>query len=230
LSFESYILAPVFGNGWDPEGSGLVAGMRDLQRQRLKLKWQQNDDTELRSRLRSLRQLEVFGFLCFRARPKSTVPWSRLPYSLSMNASPVLSLYRYFVAASRMQHHFEANPVPFEEPQSAKPEDRNRVLELFAGPRGNFMYYWYGSLYAVVEGFQKLQLNDQTIDALLGSPNVNALRRCRNGAFHFRPTYFSARSLKAISTDEFVRWVREVMTAFRSYFDRQPRMDAKERE
>jgi hypothetical protein len=147
-----------------------------------------------------------------------------------MNASPVLSLYRYFVAASRMQHHFEANPVPFEEPQSAKPEDRNRVLELFAGPRGNFMYYWYGSLYAVVEGFQKLQLNDQTIDALLGSPNVNALRRCRNGAFHFRPTYFSARSLKAISTDEFVRWVREVMTAFRSYFDRQPRMDAKERE
>ena len=104
--------------------------------------------------------------------------------------------------------------------------DPDRVLELFAGPRGNFMYYWYGSLYAVVEGFQKLRLSDQSIDALLGSPNVNALRRCRNGAFHFRPTYFSARSLKAISTDEFVRWVREVMDAFRGYFERQPRMDA----
>jgi len=124
-----------------------------------------------------------------------------------------------------MQHHFEANPVPLEEPQSAKGADPDRVLELFAGPRGNFMYYWYGSLYAVVEGFQKLQLSDQSIDALLGSPNVNALRRCRNGAFHFRPTYFSARSLKAISTDEFVRWVREVMDAFRGYFERQPRMD-----
>ena len=57
--------------------------------------------------------------------------------------------------------------------------------------------------------------------ALLGSPNANALRRCRNGAFHFKPTYFSARSLKAISTPDFVKWVRELMTAFRCYFDRE---------
>jgi hypothetical protein len=66
-----------------------------------------------------------------------------------------------------------------------------------------------------------LHLNDQSIEALLGSPYVNALRRCRNGAFHFRPAYFSARSLKAISAPDFVRWVREVMTAFRGYFDRE---------
>jgi hypothetical protein len=139
-----------------------------------------------------------------------------------MSFSPVLSLHHYFVAASRMQHHFESNLVPFEEPQSATVEDPNRpVLELFAGPRGNFMYYWYGSLYVVVEGFRSLHLNDQSIEALLGSTYVNALRRCRNGAFHFKPTYFSARSLKAISTPDFVRWVREVMTAFRSYFDRE---------
>ena len=123
-----------------------------------------------------------------------------------------------------MQHHFESNLVPLEEPQSATQEDPNRVLELFAGPRGNFMYYWYGSLYVVVEGFRKLQLNDQSIDGLLGSPNVNALRRCRNGAFHFRPTYFSSRSLKVIGSVEFVRWVREVMTAFRSYFDREVKL------
>ena len=139
-----------------------------------------------------------------------------------MSVSPVLALHRYFVAASRMQHHFESNLVPFEEPQSAAPEDPNRqALEVFAGPRGNFMYYWYGSLYVVVEGFRSLHLNDQSIAVLLGSPNVNALRRCRNGAFHFRPSYFSARSLKAISKPDFVMWVREVMTAFRGYFDRE---------
>ena len=121
-----------------------------------------------------------------------------------------------------MQHHFESNLVPFEEPQSAAPEDPNRqTLEVFAGPRGNFMYYWYGSLYVVVEGFRSLHLNDQSIATLLDSPNVNALRRCRNGAFHFRPSYFSARSLKAISKPDFVMWVREVMTAFRGYFDRE---------
>lgn len=110
-----------------------------------------------------------------------------------------------------MQHHFESNLAPFEEPHSAAPEDRNRqVLELFAGPRGNFMYYWYGSLYVVVEGFRSLHLTDQGIEALLGSPNANALRRCRNGAFHFKPTYFSARSLKVINAPDFVNWVREV--------------------
>lgn len=120
-----------------------------------------------------------------------------------------------------MQHHFESNLAPFEEPQSATPEDPNRrVLELFAGPRGNFMYYWYGSLYIVVEGFRDLHVNDQSIETLLGSPNINALRRCRNGVFRFRPAYFSARSLKAISAPDFVSWVRELMAAFRGYFDR----------
>jgi hypothetical protein len=139
-----------------------------------------------------------------------------------MSISPVLALHRYFVAASRMQHHFESNLVPFEEPQSATQEDPNRrALEVFAGPRGNFMYYWYGSLYVVIEGFRSLNLNDQSIEALLGSPNVNTLRRCRNGAFHFRPSYFSARSLKPMSKPDFVMWVREVMTAFRGYFDRE---------
>jgi hypothetical protein len=139
-----------------------------------------------------------------------------------MSFSPVLSLHSYFVAASRMQHHFESNLAPFEGPQSAAPEDRNRqALELFGGPRGNFMYYWYGSLYVVIEGFRSLHLTDQGIEALLGSPNANALRRCRNGAFHFKPTYFSARSLKVINAPDFVSWVREVMAAFRNYFDRE---------
>jgi hypothetical protein len=83
------------------------------------------------------------------------------------------------------------------------------------------MYYWYASLYVVVEGFQSLHLNDPTIEALVQSSNANALRRCRNAVFHFRPSYLSARSLKLISAPDFVRWVRELMTAFRAYLDRE---------
>src|SRR5258708_14276090 len=111
-----------------------------------------------------------------------------------------------------MQHHFESNLVPFEEPQSAAPEDPNRqALEVFAGSRGNFMYYWYGSLYVVVEGFRSLHLNDQSITVLLGSPNVNALRGCRNAAFHFQPSYFAARSLTAQTKPHHAIRMREVM-------------------
>ena len=41
-----------------------------------------------------------------------------------------------------MQHHFEPNLVPFENAESAIQEDPNRAaLELFAGPRRNFVYY-----------------------------------------------------------------------------------------
>jgi hypothetical protein len=147
---------------------------------------------------------------------------SRRPYRTGMSSSPVLSLHRYFVVASRMQHHFDSNTVPFEDTQSATKEDPNSaVLELFAGPRGNFMYYWYGSLYVVVEGFQDLHLSDPSIEGLIQSPKANALRRCRNGVFHFRPSYLSARSLKLIGAPDFVGWVRELMTAFRGYFDRE---------
>jgi hypothetical protein len=60
-----------------------------------------------------------------------------------MNASPVLSLYCYFVAASRMQHHFEANPVPFEEPQSAKVADPDRGADSNKGHAFNFQHCDY---------------------------------------------------------------------------------------
>ena len=139
-----------------------------------------------------------------------------------MNSPPLLSLHRYFVAAARMQHHFESNLVPFEEPQPVTPQDADRVaLELFAGPRGNFMYYWYGSLYVVVEGFRDLKLNDPNIDLLLDSTNVEALRQCRNGVFHFQPAYFSAKLLEPMQASQFVGWVRELMEAFRAYFSRE---------
>ena len=121
-----------------------------------------------------------------------------------------------------MQHHSESNLVPFENAESATQEDPNRAaLELFAGPRRNFMYYWYASLYVVIEDFQKLQLNDPAIEAIVQSPNANALRRCRKAVFHFRPSYLSARSLERISAPDFVGWVRELMIAFRAYLDRE---------
>ena len=143
-------------------------------------------------------------------------------YSICMSLSPLLCLHRYFVAAARMQHHFESNLVPFEEPDADAVQDPNRqALELFAGPRGNFMYYWYGSLYVVVEGFQASKLHDPRLTTLLRSPNTDRLRRCWMVAFHFQPDYFSEELLEATKEPDFIKWVRELMTAFRAHFDRQ---------
>ena len=90
-----------------------------------------------------------------------------------------LSLHHYFVVAARMQHHFESNLVAVEESGVAALQDPDlAAFELFSGPRGNFMHYWYASLTVVVQGFRNLKLVDPRVDALLASPNVKALRRC----------------------------------------------------
>jgi len=142
-------------------------------------------------------------------------------YSTCMSLPPLLSLHRYFVAAARMQHHFESNLVPFEEPHGTVQDPNREALELFAGPRGNFMYYWYGSLYVVVEGFHASKLHDPRLTTLLRSPNTDRLRDCWMVAFHFQPDYFSRELLEATKEPDFVRWVRELMTAFRAHFERQ---------
>src|SRR5260221_6299456 len=68
-----------------------------------------------------------------------------------------------------MRHHFESNLVAVEEPGVAALQDPDlAAFELFSGPRGNFMYYWYASLYVVVRGFRNLRLIDHRINALLG--------------------------------------------------------------
>ena len=143
-------------------------------------------------------------------------------YSVSMSFPAPLSLYHYFVVAARMQHHFESNLVAVEESGVAALQDPDlAAFELFSGPRGNFLYYWYASLCVVVQGFRNLKLVDPRVDALLASPNVKALRRCWNGVFHFQPDYFSAKLLEPMQAPDFIGWVRELMEAFRAYFARE---------
>jgi hypothetical protein len=145
--------------------------------------------------------------------------WS---YNVLMSFPPPLSLHHYFVVAARMRHHFESNLVAVEEPRVAAPLDPDlAAFDLFSGPRGNFMYYWYASLYIVVQGFRKLKLIDPRINPLLASPNVKALRRCWNGVFHYQPDFFSATLLEPIQSPDFIGWVRELMEAFRAYFTRE---------
>ena len=118
-----------------------------------------------------------------------------------MNFPAPLSLRHYFVVAARMQHHFESNLVAVEESGVAALQDPDlAAFELFSGPRGNFMHYWYASLTVVVQGFRNLKLVDPRADALLASPNVKALRRCWNGVFHFQPDYFSAKLLEPMAS------------------------------
>jgi Bacterial TniB protein len=185
--------------------------------------------TNLRQPVRVLaRQLEVrmLGIDEIHAMLSSTFREQRIFLNclrfLAMSFPAPLSLHHYFVVAARMQHHFESNLVAVEESGVAALQDPDlAAFELFSGPRGNFMYYWYASLCVVVQGFRNLKLVDPRVDALLASPNVKALRRCWNGVFHFQPDYFSAKLLEPMQAPDFIGWVRELMEAFRAYFARE---------
>ena len=82
-----------------------------------------------------------------------------------------------------------------------------------------YMSYWYGGLYVVIEGWRELELTDETVDRLLESPNVDLLRRFRNGTYHFQKQYFDSRFLDLIVEGEnVVQWVRGVREAFSQFF------------
>ena len=81
------------------------------------------------------------------------------------------------------------------------------------------MSYWYGGLFVVIEGWKELQLSDSVIDGLLASPNVELLRRYRNGVFHFQRDYHDQRFHEFMTQgiDEIV-WVRALNEQFGRFF------------
>ena len=92
----------------------------------------------------------------------------------------VLSLQRYLEWSEQMRQHFERLLNQGCRHQYANQGRPGDVCSLA---------YWYAGLYAVVEGWSGLKLTDPTIDELLASPNVDHLRRFRNGAFHYQRDY-----------------------------------------
>jgi hypothetical protein len=135
---------------------------------------------------------------------------------------PIISLHRYFCAAARMRDEYTRVLL------SPEHEEKKRTLEawmlgvyLHSGPPA-VLYYWYGALFVVKEGYDELKLSHSQVDALLSvRANVEALRRCRNGVFHFQKTYFDERFLGLMQQPNFVRWVHDLTDAFRQCIERE---------
>jgi hypothetical protein len=66
------------------------------------------------------------------------------------------------------------------------------------GHTGRFITFtsqWFASLWVVVEGFEKLGIQDNFIASILRNPpgHADLLRRCRNGVYHFQPDLLASR-------------------------------------
>lgn len=131
-------------------------------------------------------------------------------------ASPTLTLHRYFIWANRMRTHFDAL-FPATASPALEPGSKLFIEATL------YMSYWYAGLYVVIEGWKELKLHDPVIDGLLTSPNVDLLRRYRNGVFHFQPEYMDKRFRGFVEEGtEPVAWVRELNEQFGRFFLEQP--------
>jgi hypothetical protein len=128
-----------------------------------------------------------------------------------MDDKHIFALHRYFIWADRMRVHFDQVLKAGIETTESK---RNFSLDEFL-----YMSYWYGGMYVVIEGWKDLGLADPEIDNLLNSPNVDLLRRYRNGTFHFQRDYWDERFIEFMRDSENpVQWIRELRKQFSRFF------------
>ncbi|MEA1981327.1 MAG: hypothetical protein U9N54_10175 [candidate division Zixibacteria bacterium] len=108
---------------------------------------------------------------------------------------------------------------------------RNRLESLFDSSENSeeistneFIAYssqWYGSLYVVIEGWEKLELNDAMIDKLLIEHEnlIELLKRYRNGVFHFQTKLLDNRFIDFWKAkDNSYLWARLLHEEFIRYF------------
>jgi len=127
---------------------------------------------------------------------------------MTRNNEELLSLHRYYIWANRMRTHFDE--ILASGTSATGQGEIESVL---------YMSYWYGGLYVVVEGWKELGLTDAAVDRLLESPNVDLLRRYRNGVFHFQRQYNDQRFMEFITQGtDVVPWVRNLNQQLGRYF------------
>lgn len=127
----------------------------------------------------------------------------------------IITLHRYFIWADRMRVHFDEilKKVGSEPVTSNLPKTENGIDTFL------YMSLWYGTFYVLIEGWQELGLSDPKIDALLKSPNVDLLRRYRNGVFHFQKEYYDKRFMKLMSEGkDIANWIRDLRDEFSRWF------------
>jgi hypothetical protein len=121
----------------------------------------------------------------------------------------VFTLHKYFISASLMGHLFREKLKA-----DGAPQDFSQSwIELDV-----LMRYWYVGLFVVIEGWQGLKLADTKIDQLLQSPNVDLLRRFRNGVCHFQVKYFDKRFMDLFHEQSMVTWLHTLSSEFGRFF------------
>ena len=129
---------------------------------------------------------------------------------------PLLSLHKYWIQANRMREDLIKEMEKL--PADADIEDlyqyclRTNNIALHT-----FRYFWLASLCTVIEGYKKLQLNDNKINNLISNSlkNIEDLRKFRNSTRHFELPSQRNKKIKDLKIS--MKWISELHAAFGEY-------------
>lgn len=171
---------------------------------------------------------------------KRIARWLRYAYRRTPDRPPeqsdraaLASLYRYFLWADDMRKLFHqrlfASPIgemraagatvqeALERATKDKAFGGSVIAALYGFP---YMSYYYGSMYVVIEAWQRrFKYQDPDIDGLLRSPFLASLERHRHGAFHFTPEYVDPKLQAFVAELESETWLSDVHAAFARWFN-----------
>lgn len=77
--------------------------------------------------------------------------------------------------------------------------------------------YWLAALNVVVEGFDKLGLYDDEVEALIRTSTRSTLLKYRSGIYHFREKYWDDDVLSLIRDKDAVEWCHNLNAALGRY-------------
>jgi hypothetical protein len=126
-------------------------------------------------------------------------------------AAQFLALWKYY----RFSRTLSESAVPYVERHAAGEElSTDDVL------RGNALVgYWMASLCVLVEGWERLGLDDAAVSPLLTKHHLQTLQRYRHTMFHFQPSLDAPRILALEEDPKAIRWVFDIGEAFQHYFE-----------
>lgn len=130
------------------------------------------------------------------------IPKSRLLYGQKKHWE-FIHLCQYFKRAILMKAHFH--------------RELNKNSEFFV--QNTYMGAWYSLICCVIEGYQKLQLSENSINNLLESDNLAALYKYRHSFTGYHKDYFNTHLITDfIINHRSAVWINNLHNSFRNYF------------
>jgi hypothetical protein len=128
----------------------------------------------------------------------------------------LLALHKHWLAADAVKQ-FLFVPVPARK-KATFPKDLEALGQFWSTILR--LEVFYGLIYVVVEGYQKLGCHDRAVDELLAQTDyVNAFRRFRNAMFHYQGDPIPPKLLEFLAAQGSEDWTHKLFGAFRAFFE-----------